>query len=406
MSSPLALFEASDAHEDAQPESLATAATGTSAWLTVLALIVTTASIQVAVGVNAVLFPVVLLTAGYSNTLIGFCLAMEVLAVIIISRYIAQVIVTIGLGRVLLIATILRGASLYFIADSRDLAVWVIGVFLFGMGTSFMIIATMTWLNTIPVGRFKGAVMGAFSSALSLGTATGPVIANVVGFGGDGRALFVANMAVVAGTAIPVLLAFRQAPALKAQPRPRIGFVIRAARPVMFSSLVGGITFFGLPAFLTLFGMMNAITPENSAVLITMFMLGSIIIGPVIGTLSAYTAKSLLIGACVFVGLLCASYLPLAIYERSQALLLLFIWGGVAGGVFATGLAAVGDLFRAEDQASANVAYSLMDSLGGVIGVVLIGVAMDTFGPEGLVYVIATAAIGYFIYSLSCYQVE
>ena len=190
MSSPLALFEASDAHEDAQPESLATAATGTSAWLTVLALIVTTASIQVAVGVNAVLFPVVLLTAGYSNTLIGFCLAMEVLAVIIISRYIAQVIVTIGLGRVLLIATILRGASLYFIADSRDLAVWVIGVFLFGMGTSFMIIATMTWLNTIPVGRFKGAVMGAFSSALSLGTATGPVIANVVGFGGDGRALF------------------------------------------------------------------------------------------------------------------------------------------------------------------------------------------------------------------------
>jgi MFS family permease len=269
-----------------------------------------------------------------------------------------------------------------------------------------MIISTMTWLNTIPVGRFKGAVMGAFSSALSLGTATGPIIATVVGVSGDGHALFGANMGVVVGTAVPVLLAFRRAPALKAQPRPRIGFVIRVARPVMFSSLVGGITFFGLPAFLTLFGMMNGETAENAAVLITMFMLGSIIIGPVLSTLSAYTTESLLIGACVFVGLLCASYLPLAIYERTQALLLLFIWGGVAGGVFATGLAAVGEMFRPEDQASANVAYSLMDSLGGVIGVLLIGAAMDTFGPEGLVYVIVTAAIGYFIYSLSCYRVE
>ena len=47
-----------------------------------------------------------------------------------------------------------------------------------------------------------------------------------------------------------------------------------------------------------------------------------------------------------------------------------------------------------------------MDSLGGVIGVVLIGAAMDAFGPEGLVYVIASTAIGYFIYALSCYKLE
>ncbi len=379
---------------------------GRSKWLTVLALIVTTAAVQVAVGVNAVLFPVVLQAAGYSNTSIGFCLAMEVLAVLVISRYIPSVIVRLGPAGALLAATLVRFASLYLIADSRNMAVWVVGVFLFGMGTSFMLISLMTWLNTIQLARFKGAVTGAFSSALSLGTAAGPIVANIVGVGTNESLLFVVNMGIVVGTSVPVFLAFRQAPVLRPQPRPRIGFVIRVARPVMFSSLVGGITFFGLPAFLTLFGMMNGQSAEDAAVLITMFMLGSIIVGPVLSTLSAYTTESLLIGACVFVGLLCASYLPLAIYERAQALVLLFIWGGVAGGVFATGLAVVGELFRAEDQASANVAYSLMDSLGGVIGVVLIGAAMDAFGPEGLVYVIASTAIGYFIYALSCYKLE
>ncbi|MBF0301058.1 MAG: MFS transporter [Oligoflexia bacterium] len=175
---------------------------------------------------------------------------------------------------------------------------------------------------------------------------------------------------------------------------------------LLISSLVGGITFYGLPAFLTLYGMMNKLSIERSAYLITMFMLGSITLGFLISSLSDRFNRIHVITFCVFVGLLSSIYLPLAIYSYPQALFLLFLWGGVSGGIYASGLAKVGEIFRKEDQISANVAYSLMDCIGGVVGVFLMGFTMDMVGSDGPIYVIITAAIFYFIYMLSTYEIE
>jgi hypothetical protein len=65
------------------------------------------------------------------------------------------------------------------------------------------------------------------------------------------------------------------------------------------------------------------------------------------------------------------------------------------------GLATVGDLFRQEDQVSANVAYSILDNVGGILGVLLIGALMGAGISDGIVYVIVLAALCYFIYCLS-----
>jgi len=64
------------------------------------------------------------------------------------------------------------------------------------------------------------------------------------------------------------------------------------------------------------------------------------------------------------------------------------------------------EIYRKEDQVSANIAYSLMDALGGTIGVILIGLAMDWHGSEGLVYVIVGSALLYFNFALTQYKVE
>jgi len=61
----------------------------------------------------------------------------------------------------------------------------------------------------------------------------------------------------------------------------------------------------------------------------------------------------------------------------------------------------VADLFRQEDQVSANVAYSILDNVGGIIGVLLIGFLMGSGISDGIVYVIVLTAVIYFIYCLS-----
>jgi MFS family permease len=257
-------------------------------------------------------------------------------------------------------------------------------VFCFGIGTYLCLISLQTWVNAIPLGKLRGLVSGCYSSALSLGTASGPILFNQVSTA-EGAQAFQANMLIVLVALLLIVPFLNRSPRISGQGRLRLGYVIRMAKVPMLSSFVGGVTFFGLPAFLTLYGMMNGLPVQRASLLLTAFMLGSVTLGLVVSSISDRVNRTLLTILCVLIGVVCAVYLPLGIYNYGIALGLLFVWGGAAGGIYATGLATVADLFRQEDQVSANVAYSILDNVGGIIGVLLI----------------VLTALSYFIYCLA-----
>ena len=370
------------------------------ALIAVVALILATAVIQAAVGFNTVLFPVRLESYGFSKGLIGLCLAFEMGAVVSIVSSIDRILARLGLLGTMALATGVRLVMLLLLSGTRSLPIWCVGVFCFGIGTYLCLISLQTWVNGIPLGRLRGLVSGCYSSALSLGTASGPILFNQVG-SAEGNQAFQANMLIVLVALLLIVPFCNQAPRISGQGRLRLGYVIRMAKVPMLSSFVGGVTFFGLPAFLTLYGMMNGLPVQRASLLLTAFMLGSVSLGLLISSLSDRINRTLLTILCVLVGVICAVYLPLGIYNYGIALSLLFVWGGAAGGIYATGLATVGDLFRQEDQVSANVAYSILDNIGGIFGVLLIGLLMGSGVSDGIVYVIVLTAVSYFIYCLA-----
>ncbi len=370
------------------------------ALIAVVALILATAVIQAAVGFNTVLFPVRLESYGFSKSLIGLCLAFEMGAVVSIVSSIDQILARLGLVGTMALATGVRLVMLLLLSGTRSLPIWCVGVFCFGIGTYLCLISLQTWVNAVPLGRLRGLVSGCYSSALSLGTASGPILFNQVG-SAEGNQAFQANMLIVLVALLLIVPFLNQAPRISGQGRLRLGYVIRMAKVPMLSSFVGGVTFFGLPAFLTLYGMMNGLTVQRASLLLTAFMLGSVSLGLLISSLSDRINRTLLTILCVLVGVICAVYLPLGIYNYGIALSLLFVWGGAAGGIYATGLATVADLFRQEDQVSANVAYSILDNIGGIFGVLLIGLLMGAGLSDGIVYVIVLTAVSYFIYCLA-----
>ena len=137
--------------------------------------------------------------------------------------------------------------------------------------------------------------------------------------------------------------------------------------------------------------------------LLSAFMLGSVTLSPLVGILSDHLDRRLVILSCFALGMVSAIYLPLAIVSYKAALVLLYIWGGSAGGIYAVGIAFLTERFRAEDHISVGITYTIMDCLGGTLGVFLIGYAMDA-DRDGLTYVISIAAILYFIFALTRYR--
>ena len=103
--------------------------------------------------------------------------------------------------------------------------------------------------------------------------------------------------------------------------------------------------------------------------------------------------------------MVCAVYLPIAIYVNYQAWILVFIWGGVVGSIYSLALTIVGEQFEGEDLIGANAGYSVMEGLGGTAGILLIGFCMDILGADGLPYVIMFSSILYFSFALTRYRV-
>ncbi len=362
-------------------------------------IMIVTLMVQISVGMSAVIFPVKLDELGFNKVEIGTCLSIEIFAVLCVSGYINRILSKFGLFASFLLASLIRTSITYFLPDIETMWGWLISLFFLGMATNIFLIGLQTWLGTVPLGRFNGLIIGIFSAILSAGVAAGPAVLDYIGIAGAYP--FYINAGICLAAFVPVFFSTYILPKLQATGRLRLIFVFKSAPVVLLSAFVGGITFFGLPAFSTLFGTQEGLELEQAAYLITAFMLGSIVLGLIISFLSDFWGRSQLTVVCVFVGLVCAVYLPLAIKSYQTALILLFVWGGVMSGIYGMGLATVNSIFRKEDLVSANVTYGLMDCSGGVVGVFLIGSSMQLWHAEGLSYVIVTAGVLYFIFVLS-----
>ena len=370
----------------------------------ILLVIAAAATAEVCAGLNSVLFPVTLESFGLSNSLIGIILSVEVLSVVFLSPFISRIIGKLGIFKATIIGTIGRAAILFGLIETNNLLLWVLLLFLFGVCSNILGISLQTWVNFTRLPGVRGFVVSIYSASLAIGVALGPVILQFIG---NSRSLaFTLSAAVTLVALIPVFFIRSYIPSFEVSERPRLGFVIRTGKYVMFSALVGGISFYGLPSFLTIYGMDAGLSFEQASLLITMFMLGGLILGPAIGYISDRYERQHVILISFLTGLLCSVFLPITIFNVFFAYILLFLWGGAMEGVSSGGMALLAEIYRKEDQVSANIAYSLMDAIGGSLGVMLIGVAMDWHGSEGLVYVIVAATVIYFNFALTQFKVE
>ena len=349
-------------------------------------IIITTLCIQLSSGMNYIIFPLKLQEQGHSNTLIGLAMSFEILATILLFKNISIVVKRLGVIQTIIGASVIRGLVIYSLGFNDSYILWLGGIFIYGLSTSMLLVVIQTWLNLTDTGKFKGLFIGLYSSSLSLGIALGPVLLQFIS---DSKLQSLVNAIVPLFSIVILMSIFKYKPKMGGNDSIRVGFIFKHSKIVMLSALVGGVCFFGLPSFLTIYGIDNGLTSNEASLLLTMFMIGSVCIGVIISSLSAFVDRIIILFVCVCLSVVCAVFLALAVFsDFGTALILLLIWGGCMGGIYATGLGFIGETFRKEDQISANTSFLLMDSLGGFVGLSIIGTSMDLMGSEGLTYII------------------
>jgi MFS family permease len=389
---------------------------------------------SISVGINAIIFTTALASYGASTALIGLILAIEYLSVFAISLSLPRILKVMSLSAGLEVSLLFRIPAILALCYVTEPKWWAVWVFLHGVGNFLFGILLQTWINGLSFEHNKGFVMGLFGTSISLGLALGPLliaftdsdphmlapamnwveallrqylhlqIPETVSFMTKTGLLLSAIMSLIA--AIPTLMCRFAAPRPKISRELSVKKIIRRSPAAFFAVMLCGFTILGLQSFITLYGIENGLDVTSASYLMTAFMLGSITLETPIASLSDRFDRRYVLIILVLLGLVSAIYLPIAVYWRWPAWILLFVWGGMMGAIFSICLALISERFEGEQLVVANGAFSIMDNLGGLLGVLVMGVAMELFGEDGFPYALMLASVSYFSFALTRYRVQ
>jgi MFS family permease len=298
-----------------------------------------------------------------------------------------------GLRPLLGAAIALAVASLGAFALTDDYRLWLAIRLAFGLALTTVFVLSEFWISTAaPRGR-RGLVLGLYATFLALGFAVGPALLSLSGT--EGAPPFALAGVVMGLAGLPVLWAGETAAEFDAPGRPRLPPILRAAPVAVTAALLYGCVETGLTGLLPVFGLRSGFSPQWAAFQLTLFALGNVVFPVPIGMIADRMSKIRLLGWFTLFGLFGALILPGLAPQRDVYAISLFVWGGVTGGLYTVGLAALAEKFHGAKLAAANAAYVMMYALGMMVGPPALGLGLD-FAPHGLFDALAICFLLYF----------
>lgn len=238
------------------------------------------------------------------------------------------------------------------------------------------------WINQLAGDAGRGRTIGLYAAALSAGFGLGPLILSLTGV--EGWPPFLANAAITA-VAIAPLLGVRRSRRRDAHDNAATPLRMFGRAPgIMVAVVVFGLYEAALMNLLPIWGVRSGLSDRLAAATLSAVYFGAIVLQLLIGWLSDRVSRPAALRLCGAVGLAGAVLLATLPVPAAALFILLFVWGGMASGIYPIALSMAGDRFRGGELVSVNAAIIIAYGLGALAGPPLGGAAMDIRNPQGL----------------------
>lgn len=349
--------------------------------LTIAAAIACITVAGIGLSLSSPLISLILSGRGVSSTVIGLNTSTASIGNLLIGIFIAPLAARVGVRSFLLATLVCGAASLAAFAGTDSLAAWFVLRLVFGASMGSLFVLSEFWIGAAAPRAHRGLIMGIYATALSMGFAAGPALLAAVGDASP--PLFTIGACFFLLAAVPIVLVGANAPPLTGETRHSVLGFVRNAPIAILAAYVFGAIEQGSFAFMPLYGDRLGLTPRLSAVLLVVFGLGNVVSQIPLGLLSDRVNRSWLLFACATISGIAAFAMPLVSGSLPALFALVFIAGGVVGGLYTVGLAQLGARFSGSELATANAAFVMFYSLGMLTGSPAIGFMVDAVVPHG-----------------------
>lgn len=322
-------------------------------------------------------------TGGASATAIGLFATLPFVSVVALVPWVPALFARLGVGRAYRLGLGLEvAASLgYLLTD--DYRLWCALGLVSGLGAAAAWNATEALIAHNVPPTHRGRLTGLYQALLGAGMAVGPMLPGLLGLGPT-AANVLASGGLIAGLALTLVPAVLR---LRATHEGHEGMGLLAAwrfRPELaWAAVVGGVYEVGLGSITTAYGSQMGLNLGAATSIAGALGLGSFLFQYPIGWLAdrsephrLFTAGALLLAlsAAAFVG---AAHWPWLLWACAA------LWGGVGGALYTLSMIRVAHDFHAHSALAGTSAMIAGYTLGGALGPVCSGWAIDHFGIQG-----------------------
>jgi MFS family permease len=327
------------------------------------------------------LVPLALERHGIDNFVIGVVGTSWAIGMIATAHFIPAVAARVGAVALICIAQVATAAISLVYAYTYDIALWFMCGMLWGVVGVVPWVVSEIWINLVVDEGRRGRAVAIYSTLVALGMAIGPLILQVVGVYGPRPFLATAVLSVL--IVLPLLPTWRTAPAI--EPTAGGGYVrVAILAPVaMMAAFASGLGEQAAFSFLPIYAVTAGVSPETGAMWLSAFVVGNLALQWPIGWAADHLDRRVVLAACAALSAALTLVLPLLDLHGTGILGVLLLWGGISFGIYTVGLALLGQRFSGGDIARANAAFTILYTMGGLVGRPVAGKVMDLMGGVG-----------------------
>jgi len=352
-----------------------------------IAVIASMAVVNLVYGLTLPLLSLVLDAQGISKTVIGTSIVAQACAGIVIAPFVPRLIMRVGPGRVMQIATMLAATTLLAMGFFQDVYLWFPLRFLLGASAAMLWSASEAVINELVDDNWRGRIIGIYGSAGAAGFAMGPLV--LVATGSEGLMPFVVTAAIIVIASLPLFWLRDDGRNHEEKNRPSLRRIFRLVPHIMLLNLTYAAAVEAFIAFFPLFGIHIGLGEARSLSLLAVFGLGGVVLQLPLGWLADHVHRQRLLLSCILLTVAGFVILPRLITLSIGGPLFVFTLGGVEGMIYAMGMILLGQRFRGAELASASVLFTGMWGAGTMLGPAIVGTGMDLLGNDSMPYLIA-----------------
>ncbi len=362
-------------------------ATGASRRRSLAGVIAAMAVVNLVYGITFPLLALVLDGQGVSKTLIGLSTMSQAAAVLLIAPFAPGLLRRFAPARMMQLVVVALAALFIVAGLVPNVWFWFPVRFMIGALNAMLWISSEALINELAAERWRGRVIGIYSSAGAAGFALGPLL--LIATGSEGMLPFYSTSALILSAAVPLFIARRHR-LIPAGEEIGSGLwsVFLLAPTIMLANLVYAATAESMSTFFPLFGLHIGISEHFTLWLMTMIGVGSMVLILPLSWLADHVNRMGLLVVCIVLTMAGLLAMPYLLLHPLLAQLFAFFFGGVEGMIYALGVILIGERFKGAMLASASTAFTASWAAGTVMGPFLVGAGMDHFGAERMTLII------------------